>query len=161
GVYLGGLGALTLAGVRTAAAPLDVTAAAGLTVAPDAQLLTGAGTIALTAAAGLTMAQGALLMTGTGTISLAAGGNADGTGSTGGGTLSIGAGATVVSDDAGGDAITLRGSDVDIATGANAALVGAHHIVGGTTPTRTLTGLDGPSALAFDAAGNLYVANYF
>ena len=30
---------------------------------------------------------------------------------------------------------------------------------GSTTPTATLTGLNGPDALAFDASGNLYVAN--
>ena len=31
---------------------------------------------------------------------------------------------------------------------------------GSTTPTATLTGLNDPSALAFDSSGNLYVANY-
>ena len=31
---------------------------------------------------------------------------------------------------------------------------------GATTPSATLTGLNGPPALAFDASGNLYVANY-
>ena len=30
---------------------------------------------------------------------------------------------------------------------------------GSTTPTATLTGLNDPSALAFDASGNLFVAN--
>ena len=30
---------------------------------------------------------------------------------------------------------------------------------GATTPTATLTGLSDPAALAFDASGNLYVAN--
>ena len=30
---------------------------------------------------------------------------------------------------------------------------------GSTTPTATLTGLNGPDALAFDSSGNLYVAN--
>ena len=30
---------------------------------------------------------------------------------------------------------------------------------GGTTPTETLSGLNDPSALAFDARGNLFVAN--
>ena len=30
---------------------------------------------------------------------------------------------------------------------------------GSTTPTATLTGLNGPEALAFDSSGNLYVAN--
>ena len=32
---------------------------------------------------------------------------------------------------------------------------------GSTTPTATLTGLGYPDALAFDASGNLYVANYW
>ena len=135
-VYLGGLGALTLGDVRTADAPLDVTAVAGLTVAPRAQLDTGAST-----------------------ISLAAGVNPDGTGSSTGGKLTIAAGASVASANAGSDAITLRGSDIDIATGANPALIGAHRVVDSTTPTATLTGLAGPSAVALDAQGNLYVAN--
>src|SRR5262249_34897781 len=45
GVYLGGLGSLTLGDVRTANAPLDVTAAAALAVATNATLDTGCGTI--------------------------------------------------------------------------------------------------------------------
>ena len=32
---------------------------------------------------------------------------------------------------------------------------------GSTTPTATFTGVSGPEALAFDANGNLYVANYY
>src|SRR5262249_27573229 len=69
------------------------------------------------------------------------------------GTLSIGSGATVVSDNAASNAITLRGSDVDIATGANPALVGAHRIVS-TTPSPPLTGLSQPIPLAIDARGS-------
>jgi sugar lactone lactonase YvrE len=118
----------------------------------------GNGNVDLRAAGALTVASDALLEPGTVKISLAAGVNADGTGSSTGGKLSIAHGATVVSDNADSDAITLRGSDVDIATGANPALVGAHRILS-TTPTATLTGLDFPGALAFDAHGNLYVAN--
>src|SRR5262249_20380355 len=126
GAWLGGLGALTLGDVRTADAPLDVTAATGLTVAPHA-----------------------LLDTGTGKISLAAGG-----------VLAIGSGATVVSANAGSDAITLRGSDVDIATGAHPAVVAAPRILNTTpTATATITVLNNPSALAFDAHGNLFVAD--
>src|SRR5262249_48752202 len=101
GAYLGGLGALTLGDVRTANAPLDVTAAAGRPVAPNA-----------------------LIDTGRGTIALAAGVNGEGTGNSSG-TLRIAGGATVVSDNAGADAITLRGADLDISTGASPAVVGA------------------------------------
>jgi hypothetical protein len=32
---------------------------------------------------------------------------------------------------------------------------------GGTTPTATLTGVNGPNRMAFDAQGDLYVTNYF
>jgi hypothetical protein len=81
----------------------------------------GSGNVDLTAAGALTVASGALLETGTGKISLAAGVNADGTGSSGGGVLSIGHGATVVSDNTDSDAIILRGSDINIATGSRAS----------------------------------------
>ena len=61
--------------------------------------------------------------TGKGTISLAADVNADGTGNDGVGTLSIDAGATVASTNPTANAITLRGAKVNIATGANPAVV--------------------------------------
>src|SRR5262249_22714696 len=74
------------------------------------------------------------------------------------GTLSIGSGATVVSDNAASDAISLRGSDVDVATGTDPALVGAHRI-GSTTPSPPLTVLSQPIVLAIDARGSRYVGN--
>src|SRR5262249_31432854 len=74
------------------------------------------------------------------------------------GPLSIGSGATVVSDNADSNAIPLRGSDVDIATGTDPALVGAHRIVS-TSPSPPLTGLSQPIVLAIDARGNRYVGN--
>src|SRR5262249_5719765 len=123
----GGLGnvaasaaAITVAGLDTAHAGaggnVDLRAAGALTVAPQARLATGLSKLALDA-----------------------GVNADGTASSGGGVLSIGSGATVVSDNPGSDAITLRGTTIDIATGADPAVVGAHRsIVGSTTPTATL-----------------------
>jgi sugar lactone lactonase YvrE len=135
GAYLGGLGSLTLGSVLTDDSPLDVTAASDLTVAPDV-----------------------VLETGTGTLSLAAAINPDGTSATAG-LLTIAAGAEVVSENTGDDAISLRGTDVNIATGKNPAIVGAHRNEFSSTPNRTLTGLANPSAMAFDAAGNLYVAN--
>ena len=49
GVYLGGLGSLTLGDVTTADSPLDVTAARDLTAAPNAVLETGTGTLSLAA----------------------------------------------------------------------------------------------------------------
>src|SRR5262249_41978657 len=91
GAYISALGALSLGNSHTATALPEVTASAGLTLAPDA-----------------------LIDTGTGTISLAAGVNPDGMGSSTGGKLVIAGGATVVSDNAGSTAITLRGSDIDI-----------------------------------------------
>jgi DNA-binding beta-propeller fold protein YncE len=132
GAYLGGLGNLTLGSVNTANSPLDVTAALDLTVAPNT-----------------------VLETGTGTLLLAAGISTDGTSPSGSdGVLTIAAGADVVSADTAEDAITLRGADINIATGANPAIVGGRR----PSPT-TLTGLDGPDALAFSPGGDLYVAN--
>ena len=136
GVYLSALGALTLGDISTTNAPLNVTAAAALTVAANA-----------------------LLDTGTGTISLAADVNADGTGNTNSGTLSIASGATVVTDNASTSAITLRGAAIAIDTGPDPAVVGSRGDALSTTPTATLTGLNYPRALAFDASGDLFVAN--
>jgi hypothetical protein len=134
--------------------------AAAITVAGLETAHAGAGgNVDLKAAGPLTVLPYALLETGAGTISLAAGVNADGTGSSTGGKLSIGSGATVVSDNAGSDAISLRGTDIDIASGPDPAVVGAHRIVGGATPKDPLTGLKTPTALAFDAQGNVYVSN--
>ena len=74
------------------------------------------------------------------------------------GTLSIAAGATVASSNSTAGAITLRGADIEINTGANAAVIGA------ATPSRDHAQrhahrFDRPRRLAFDASGNLYVAN--
>ena len=176
GVYLGGLGSLTLGGVTTANSPLDVTAAVDLTVAPNV-----------------------VLESGTATLALAAGINPDGS-SASAGVLSIAAGADVVSEDSGDDAITLSGTDINIATGVNPAIVGAHRTQSNPTTTNLTelewshcsgsghvrqrlrgqprrrhgqhlsrgrhdavvnlsTGLDSPQALAFDSSGNLYVVN--
>ncbi len=71
--------------------------------------------------------------------------------------LSIDAGATVISENTGADAITLRGDNVQVNTSNNPAFVGAKPIVGGP-PRATLTGVQDPAAMAFDAQGNLYVA---
>jgi hypothetical protein len=100
-VYLGGLGNLTLARTVTANELLDVTAAGNLIVDINALIRTGAGTVAL-----------------------AAGVNPDGTASSTGGVLSLASAATVASSNAGGSAITLRGSDIDIDTGTSPAAVG-------------------------------------
>ena len=62
---------------------------------------------------------------GASTLSLGADLNADGTGNDGVGTLSIDAGATVTSTNPTASAITLRGANIDIATGADPAVVGA------------------------------------
>ncbi len=99
GVYLGGLGNLALGRVQTTNAALDVTANDGLTVIP-----------------------GAVLETGKGSIALAAGTNPDSTAG-GSGVLTVGDGADVATEDTGVDAITLRGTDVNVATGDNPAIV--------------------------------------
>ena len=117
------------------------------------------GNVDLAATGNLTVDAGAIVETGTGTISLAADVNADGTGNDGVGTLSIDAGATVTSTNPSASAITLRGANINIDTSANPAVVGASRQLS-TTPTATLTGLNGPDALAFDPSGNLYVANW-
>src|SRR5262249_19800234 len=152
--------ALTLGGTTDASGGLgNVAASAGvITVAGLDIARTGAGgNVDLKAAGALTAASNAQLETGARKISPAAGVTADGTGSSSGGELSIGSGATVVSDNAGSDAITLRGTDIDIASGPDPAVVGAHRIVGTATPKEPLSGLDTPTALAFDAQGNVYV----
>ena len=117
------------------------------------------GNVDLAATGNLMVDAGAIVETGTGTITLAADVNADGTGNDGVGTLSINSGATVTSTNPTASAITLRGANIDIATGANPAVVGASRQLT-TTPSATLSLLDGPIALAFDHNGNLYVANY-
>ena len=139
GVYLAGLGNLSLGNITSAVknGPLDVTAPGNLTVLA-----------------------GAIIQTGSGTISLAADVKADGSGDDGVGRLSIGAGAVVVSSNPTTSAITLRGADVNIDTSANPADVGWPQHTLSTTPNGALTGLNGPQHLAFDAQGDLYVANF-
>ena len=137
-VFLDGLGSLTLGSIEggTANPQIDITARTNLVVAA-----------------------GAMVDSGVSTLSLGADLNADGTGNDGVGTLSIDAGATVTSTNPTASTITLRGANIDIATGANPAVVGASRQLS-TTPTKTRTGLNDPFALAFDSSGNLYVANY-
>jgi sugar lactone lactonase YvrE len=112
------------------------------------------GTVDLKATGALTVASGAVLDSGTGTISLAADVKPDGTGDDGVGTLTIQSGAVVYSASPSSTSITLRGADMDIA-----GLV-SKLAPGGLPPSTTLTGLDHPPALAFDARGNLFVANH-
>jgi sugar lactone lactonase YvrE len=133
GVYLDGLGSLTLGDIESGG-PIDVTARRDLTVAPGATIDSGASTLCL----------GADL-------------NADGTGYGGLGALFIDAGTTVTSSDSAANAITLRGADVHIDTSANPAVVGA--TPQDSAPTATFGGSTPPSAIAFDSAGTMYVAN--
>ena len=120
----------------------------------------GGGSVDLMAAGALTVARNALLDTGTGTISLAADVNADGTGNSNSGELFLAGGATVVSENASSRAITLRGAAVHIDTGTNPGIVGSPRIDLPSTLSATLTGLNGPAALAFDGSGDLFVANF-
>ena len=137
----------------------SITATAGTIDVAGISTTSVNGNVSLAATANLTVAAGASILTGTGTISLSADVNANGTGDDGAGTLSISAGAVVDSTNTSASAITLRGAAVNIDTSTNPALVGGTRNSMSTTPTATLTGLSNPCALAFDANGNLYVAN--
>ncbi len=123
----GGLGSITASAATIAVAGINTMAANGTS---------GAGNVALSSSGNLAVAAGAIIQAGTGTISLAA--------ATGGmGTLSIEAGATVVSTNAAAGAIALSGTAVNIDP---TAVVGAERSLK-TTPSATLTGLNGPVAL--------------
>jgi sugar lactone lactonase YvrE len=136
GVYLGGLGALTLYDIHTANSTLDVTAAGNLQVAA-----------------------GGTIDTANGKIRLVAGANPDGT-SSGGGVLSIAGGADLISTNSSLDAITLLGTATRIVGGATPAVIGARPSPPSTTPTSSLTGLNNPGAIATDSGGNVYVADF-
>jgi hypothetical protein len=151
---------LTLGQIRDVAGGIgSITASAGTIEVPGISTASVNGNVNLAATGNLTVDASATIQTGTGTICLAADVNANGTGNDGVGTLSIGAGAVVSSTNSTASAITLRGANVNIDTSANPAVVGAQRSLS-TTPTTTLAGgLDDPVAVAFDASGNLYVAN--
>jgi hypothetical protein len=114
------------------------------------------GNVSLIASGSLTVSRNGMIDTGNGTIILAADVNADGTGNSNTDALTISSGAVVVSSNASASAITLRGAQMSIATGSRPAVVGAFPVLG-RTPSATLTGLNDPNALAFDASGNLFV----
>ena len=59
----------------------------------------------------------------------------------------------------GANAITLRGDDLAIDTSSNPALVGASPIVGGAAPRHDRRYESSQCAMAFDAKGDLYVAD--
>jgi sugar lactone lactonase YvrE len=132
GVYLDGLGNLTLGSVTTSNAALDVTARGNLVVTA-----------------------GATVSAGTGTVSLGADLKADGTGDDGSGALTIATGATVNSTNTGANGITLRGADMDIQPGSSVSAVAPNLV----TLVPNTVGLNAPMFSAVDAQGNLYVAN--
>ena len=117
-----------------------------------------AGNVDLKAAGALTVAPNAMLNTGINTLSLSAGVNADGTESGSSGILTLARGSTTTSSNIFANAITLRGDQLVIDTSSNPALVGATPIDGGS-PRAAITGLNYAQAMAFDAEGNLYVAD--
>jgi DNA-binding beta-propeller fold protein YncE len=147
---LGGLGNLTASAGTIRVTGLDTSHAS-----------VGNGNVDLKAAGDLTVGipvlpYGAVLDTGPGTIALAADVNADGSGNNGLGTLTVQPGSALVSENAGSSAVTLRGATVHL--GASAS-VGARRALGTTASPFVTGGLNGPRGLAFDASGNLYVAN--
>jgi hypothetical protein len=152
----GGLGNLTAsASAIRVTGPVDTSHASA-----------GNGNVDLKATGDLTVAGSpvlphhGVLSTGTGTLSLAADVSAAGAGVSGAGALTVGAGALVTSANAGGSAVTLRGGAVHLDVSANPALVGASRLLGTAANSYFNSGNYGYAALAFDAAGYLYVANY-
>jgi sugar lactone lactonase YvrE len=124
-----------------------------------------AGNVDLRAAGDLTVGSpvlpyGAVLDTGMGTLALAADVSADGSGNNGAGTLTVQPGSVVVSENVGSGAITLRGAAAHLGTSAGPALVGARSVLRSTVIPFVTTDLAGPTGLAFDANGDLYVTNY-
>src|SRR5262249_32619103 len=104
GVYLGGLGELTLVDIRPATAPYFDTAEADLTVGLFAVVAPGAAS-----------------------VTLSAGVDAFGNETSSDSTLTIAAGSAVVSSLSSTDAITLNSTDIKIDTGFFAATVGLSH----------------------------------
>jgi sugar lactone lactonase YvrE len=118
------------------------------------------GDVSLTASGSLTVGTHGMIDSGNGTITLAADVYADGTGDTNTDALTISSGAVVVSSNNSASAITLRSARMSIATGSSPAVVGSLPPEKGTTkPSGTLNGLNDPHAVAFDANGDLFVAN--
>ena len=114
------------------------------------------GPMTLQATGDVTVGSGVTISSGTAALSLAADVQADGSGDDGVGTLSVGAGAGLY-----GASIALRGADIDIASTAN---VGNASSQSSQPPVSTFVpttaGLSLPYYMAFDASGNLYVANH-
>ncbi len=151
-------GGLANVGLPNAAASAGTITVMGLNTS---QAPVGNSNVDLKAAGNLTVRTNAVIDAGMGTVALAADVNADGSGNDGGGTLAVQAGAMVVSDNPSGSAITLRGAAVNLDTSANRAAVGARRVLGSTATPFATSGLAAPAGLAFDASGNLYVANYY
>jgi hypothetical protein len=153
---------LTLGPIRDLAGGVgSITATAGTIEVTGISTSGSNGNVSLTASGNLTVDPSTSVLTGSGTISLAADVNADGSGNNGQGILSIEAGAVVNTTNTSASAITLRGARVNIDTSADPAVVGQTHYALRTTPTATLTGVSGAGDIAFDASGDLFVANYY
>ena len=142
GVYLAGIGALTLDNVYTANAPVVVTADFNLTVVPNAIVDSGAGILSLSAAAAVF---------GSTTVP--------------DGVLTISAGVVLVSSNSSADAITLLGSDIEIDTGVAPATIGLSHTVG-QPPTPVAGGVvfgiadaDIPISVGTATGNGLFISN--
>ena len=132
GIFLDGLGNLTLGNISENVANANVT---------------------VTARTNLTTVASNSINSGTGTLSLGADLKADGMADDGNGTLSIGAASNIQ-----GRNIVLRGGDVDINVTAN---IGSATSSSPTISTfvNGAKGLNQPVGLAFDQSGVLYVSN--
>ncbi len=159
GISQVGTGTVTVAntGALTLSAPVSssgngaiVLTASGSDVAlkVNANVSGSNAPVTIYATGNLTVGTGVVINSGTAALTLGADLTAGGVGDNGTGTLSINGTAGVY-----GATITLRGAAENIAS---TATVGST----GSSPVGTLTGLNDPNALVFDASGNLYVANY-
>ncbi|MEI6235746.1 MAG: Ig-like domain repeat protein [Planctomycetota bacterium] len=131
----------------------------GTTTPPSSVFLDGLGSLTLGSVATANgvidvtsrtnMAVNGTVNSGTAALSLGADLTAAGAGDNGTGTLTVNAGVSVL-----GTNIALRGADIDIAS---TATVGG--VSSATSGSTYATGFNDPWGMAFDASGNLYVAN--
>ncbi len=127
-----------------------LTTGSNTTLTVTGPITTSGGSITLQTTGDLTVAANQTITSSTGAITLGADLTAAGSGGDGIGTLAINAGAAV-----NGSNVALRGASETIAPSARVSTLTPQLI----TIVSSSAGLNVPGGLAFDAAGNLYVAN--